>query len=130
MRETQIHCAIALPVLRAKLEMLDEHVTERPERAIREAVVVAVDVRVVEPDAVQRVLRIIRRNLHASRFVAHVAIRRPGSPRHPCAVGVAHRRIQCRHEPPGGCLISIPCGPRMCSYGSRFETRMNLQSFR
>src|SRR5829696_8140148 len=33
-------------------------------------------------------------------------------------------------RPPAGCLTSIPSAPRMCSYGSRLETRMNLQSFR
>ena len=48
--------------------------TQRPQRAIREAVVVAVDVRLVEPDAAQRVTVLVRRNGDASEFVGDVAI--------------------------------------------------------
>src|SRR4051812_23012893 len=51
--EAQVYGAIALPELRPKLEMLDEHVTQRPQCPIREAVVVAIDVSVIEPDAAQ-----------------------------------------------------------------------------
>jgi len=97
-REPQIHRTVPLPEFRPKLEMLNEHVAQRPERAIREAVVVAVDVGVIEPDPVQRVLRILRRNLNAPRFIADVTIRGSRPPRHPRAVGVTHRRIERRNE--------------------------------
>src|SRR3954467_5209306 len=98
MREAQVHGPVTLPVFGTKLEMLDEHVTERPQRAIREAVVVAFDVRVIEPHAVNRVLRILRRHLNAPRLVAHVAVRGARSPGHPRAVRVAHRGIERGHE--------------------------------
>ena len=54
--------------------MLNEHVTQRPQRAIREAVVVAVDVGVVEPDAAQRVTLLVGRHGDASHLVGDVAI--------------------------------------------------------
>lgn len=75
--EAEIYGAVSLPVFRPKLEMLDEHVTQRPERAIREAAVVALDVRFVEPHPMESVLRILGRHLHASRFIAHSTIGGP-----------------------------------------------------
>src|SRR5205085_5504850 len=71
---------------------------KRPERTIREPVVVAVDVRLVEPYSMQSVARILGRNLHAPRLVADLAIRGTRSPRDPSTMRVTHRWIECRHE--------------------------------
>ena len=73
-REAQIHRPVSLPVLGAKFEMLNEHMTQRPQRAIREAVVVAVDVSLVEPDTAQRVTLLVGRHRDASQLVGDVAI--------------------------------------------------------
>ena len=102
--ETKIHRAVPLPELRAILEVLDEHVAERPERAVGESMVVAVDVRVVEPDAAQGVTGFARRDRNASGFVGHLSIRVSRSPRHPGSVRAAHRRIERRYEAARGLL--------------------------
>jgi hypothetical protein len=73
--EAQVHRPISLPELRPKLEVLDEQVAERPEGAIGEPMVVAVDVRLVEPDASQGIVALIGRYLEAARFVGRLAIR-------------------------------------------------------
>src|SRR5687767_11577618 len=73
-REAHVHCPVFLPPLVAILEMLNEHVAEWPERPVGEAVVVALDLRILQPDAPQGVGLIARGNAHASGVVAHFAI--------------------------------------------------------
>ena len=85
--------------------------TQRPERAIGEPVVVAVDVRLVEPDAAQRVFRVVRRNGDAPRFVCHLTIARPGPPSDPRAVRAAHRRVERGHETARRLLDVDPARP-------------------
>jgi hypothetical protein len=96
--ETQIDRSVALPELGAILEVLDQHVTQRPERAVGESVVVTIDVRLVEPDAAQRVAGFARRHGDASGFVGHLAVGVAGTPGHPRPVGAAHRRIERRYQ--------------------------------
>ena len=129
-REAKIHRSVSLPVLGAILEVLDEHVAERPQRAIGEAVVVAVHVGLVEPHAAERVAVLAGWNgtRPVSSATSRSAVPEPHATQVPCV-----RRIvgsSADTSPPAGCFTSIPCSPCMCSYGSRLETRMNLQSLR
>ena len=78
--EARVDGLVALPVLRPELEVLDEHVAEWPERAVREAEVEALDVGVVEPDAAQGVRRILGRDGDAALGVGAVAVAAPRAP--------------------------------------------------
>ena len=82
-REAQVHRLVSLPVLGAILEVLDEHVTERPQRSIREAVVVAVHVGFVEPHAAERVAVFARAERRRDRFRRRLRDRRCPSPTRP-----------------------------------------------
>src|SRR5262245_32928695 len=79
--KAQIHRSIALPELGAILEVLDEHVAERPESSIREAVVIAVDVGLVQPHSAERITVLARRNGNAPEVIRDISI---GAPRTPC----------------------------------------------
>jgi hypothetical protein len=73
--EAQVDRPIAFPERRPKLEVLDEHVAQRPQRAVGEPMVVALDVRIIEPDAAQRVGLLIGRHANASRPIRRLVIR-------------------------------------------------------
>jgi hypothetical protein len=98
--EAKVDRAVALPERRPELEVLDEHVTERPQRAIREAVVVALDVVVIQPDAPERVRLLVGWHADAADVIRRVTVRRPGAPRHPRPVDSPHRRVERRNEAP------------------------------
>jgi uncharacterized protein (TIGR02246 family) len=92
---------VAQPVLLAELEVLEEHVAERPERRVGEPVVVALDVGLVEPDAAQRVARVVGGHLEAPVGVGRVAVGRPRAPGHPGAAGALERGVERRDEAAG-----------------------------
>src|SRR5215212_2144014 len=96
--ESKIDRSVSLPVLGAKLEMLDQHVAQRPERAIGKPVVVAVDVRIIQPDSPKRVAVLTGWNGDAPGFISHVTIRGSGPPCDPRSVRATHRWIERGHE--------------------------------
>ena len=102
MREPEIDVAVAIPVLRAILEVLDEHVAQRPERAVREPVVVPVHVGLVEPHAAQRVRLLAGRNGEPPHLVGDFPVRRAGTPSDPRAVDPPHRGIERADQTAGG----------------------------
>ena len=61
-REFRVHFLIHVPVFGAILEVLHEHVTEGPERAVGKPHVVAIDLGVAEEDAAQGVAIFARRH--------------------------------------------------------------------
>src|SRR5215510_1232299 len=92
--EAKIHGFVTFPILRAKLEMLDEHVAQRPQSAIREAVVVPIYVGLVEPNSMERVTAVPWRNHHATGFIGDFVIGGAGTPCDPGAMCVPHGRIE------------------------------------
>ena len=107
-READVDGTIALPVLAPELEMLDEHVTEGPQRLVGEAVVVAVDVRRIEPDAAQGVGRVVGGNAKTPLSIGDLPVARAGAPRNPGPMDASHRRIERRHQPTRGLLDGDP----------------------
>ena len=103
-REPDVHVAIAVPVLGAILEVLDEHVAQRPKRAIGEAVVIPLNVGVVEPHTAQLVRRIARRHRDAAHFIGDLMVGVSRTPRDPGAVGASHRGVEGAHKAAGGLL--------------------------
>src|SRR5687768_8743450 len=98
MRKAEVDRAVSLPEFRAVLEMVDEHVAERPQRAIGKAVVIGVDFAVFEPNASQRVRLFAGRHLDASGFVRRFSVGGTRAPRHPRAVNSSHSGIERRDE--------------------------------
>jgi hypothetical protein len=96
MGKPEVDGAISLPEFRAILQMLDEHVAQRPQRAIGESVVVSVHVGIVEPDAAQCVAGVARWNLDPSGGIGHLGVGRAGAPRHPRPMRSPHRGIEGR----------------------------------
>src|SRR5215510_14046151 len=102
--EPKIDGFVTFPILRAKLEMLDEHVAQRPQSPIREPVVIPVDVGLVEPDAMERVATVPRRNHHAAGFIGDFVISGAGTPCDPGAMRVPHGGIERADETTGWLL--------------------------
>ena len=73
-------------------------VTQRPQRIVRDAVVVAVLLLRLQPHAAQRVLRLVRRNREASRRIRRLEIAAPVAMRDPRAAARLHHRIERRHQ--------------------------------
>src|SRR5690606_34274294 len=83
LRKTFIHVPVARPVIRSYHHVLDKHVARRPEYAVRKAQVVALHVRIVQPDATQHIALLIRGYPQPTLGIRSVLVRRTGTPRHP-----------------------------------------------
>src|SRR5216117_1229832 len=70
-----VYRTILRPVVGIKSRSRIRDVAERPERLVREAVVVALFFLLGQPHVPQGVRRLVRRNRHASELVAHDAVR-------------------------------------------------------
>ena len=100
-------------------------VAERPQRAVGEAVVVASLLFLGQPDAAQRVGRLVRRHGEAAVIVGRLVVAAAAAVRDPDAAGRAHDRIERRDEAAGRTnpRDSPPTRPtRLWMYGSRFAT--------
>ena len=83
MSEAQIHRAVSVPELGAVLEIMHEHVAERPQRTVGKAMVIRVDIAVLQPHASQRIGVFARRNLDSTGIIRGLAVggaRAPGDP--------------------------------------------------
>ena len=96
--ELRVDARVLLPVGGVEDGPRVGDVAERPQRAVREAVVVALFLFLGQPDAPQRVGRLVRRNGEASALVGGFAIAAAAAMRDPHAAGGAHDRIERRDE--------------------------------
>jgi len=103
-REAQIHRTVAIPELGAVLVVMDEHVTQRPQRLVREAVVVRIDFVVLQPDPTQRIGFFARRHHQTTRCVRGLRIRGTRTPCHPCSMNASHGGIESGHQTASGLL--------------------------
>ena len=103
-RETEIDRAIPIPELPSILEIVNEHVAQRPQGSIRESVIVRVHFVIFEPDASQGVRLFVRWHLHATGFVGRFHVRGSRSPRDPGAMDASHGWIERGHESASGLL--------------------------
>ena len=69
--------------------------------AVSEAVMVAIDVGLVEPYASQGVAAFVGRHGHAASIVSYIAVRGTRAPRDPCPMVSPHRRVERGHEASG-----------------------------
>ena len=102
LRKSAIDLAVGLPVAFVELRARVGDVTERPDRAVGQPVVVAVFLFLAQPDAAKRVGRAIGRDSDTALGVGHFAIGRAAAMRHPCAAPRAHHGVEGRHQPAGG----------------------------
>jgi hypothetical protein len=89
-----IHLHVLLPVRVIELRTRIRDVTERPQRVVGAAVVIALLFLLGEPHAPQRVRRTIGWNLDASERIGRLAIRAAAAVRDPRAAGRAHHRVE------------------------------------
>ena len=92
--ELRVDARILLPVRGVEDGPGVSDMAERPQRAVRKAVVVALLFFMGQPDAAQRVGRLVRRNAEASALVGGLVIPAAAAVRDPHAAGCAHDRIE------------------------------------
>ena len=92
--ELRVDARILLPVRGVEDGPGVGDMAERPQRAVREAVVVALLFFSSQPDAAQCVRRLVRRNGETSALVGGLAIAAAAAVRNPHAAGCAHDRIE------------------------------------
>ena len=91
-RETPVHRYVGVPQRAMKLRRRDDVMVQRPQRGVAEALVIVPDLLRRKTDADQVHADCIERLRWRSR------IARPSDP---CAVGVAHQRLESGDQPPG-----------------------------
>ena len=92
--ELRVHALVLFPVGRVEHRARVGDMAERPQRAVREAVVVALLFFRSQPDAPQRVGRLVRRHREAPALVGGLAIAAAAAMRDPDTAGRAHDRIE------------------------------------
>ena len=92
--ELRVDARILFPVARVENGARIGDVTQRPQRAVGETVVVAFFLFRSEPDAPQRIGRLVRRHRQATRVVRRLMIAAAAAMSDPHAAGGAHDRIE------------------------------------
>src|SRR6185437_16609029 len=99
--ESSIHLVVVFPVRRAKRRTGMRHMTERPQTFIGKAVIVSLLFFRIEPDATERIARIVRRNLQPVMTVYGFSVSISASLRHPGSIAGAKYRLKCRNQTTG-----------------------------
>ncbi len=96
--ELRVDARVVLPVGRVENGSRVSDMAEGPERAVREAVVVALFLFRRQPDAAERVGRLVRRHREAPAFVRCLVIAAAAAVRDPDAAGRAHDGVERGHK--------------------------------
>jgi hypothetical protein len=102
------------------VDLREKAVTEWPQHPVAEAVVVAVQVRVVEPDAPVVLRRVVRRYGHPVVLVDDDIVGRSAAPSHPRPFQGAHHGVERRSQALGRETV-IPSPSCSWPSGSRLE---------
>src|SRR5205807_6728473 len=99
--ELAIDAAVLFPIAGIEARARVRYMAERPKPLVGKTVVITLLFLLAEPDASQRVSRVLGRDTNPAAFIGHLAIRVAAAVRHPGAAACLHHRIECGCEPAG-----------------------------